>query len=219
MREIRIDCWADVTCPWCLIAEKRLSAAITARPRTRMQLQWQPFRLQPELPREGMRWDRFVEWKFGGWERARTVFDQISRAGAEEGIEFRFDLLTSVPNTLDAHRLILYAATYGLAWSVAVTLMAAYFCEGAELNDVDRLAELAGWAGLDQREAAVFLAGDRLTTEVTRSCQEAERRGIQGVPLFVIAGGSALYGAQPSDRFGEALDRAVRTRTDTVCIG
>jgi predicted DsbA family dithiol-disulfide isomerase len=53
-----------------------------------------------------------------------------------------------------------------------------------------------------------------MAEEVSRSCAEAESMGVSGVPLYIIDGRVALYGAQPTARFVEALDRAATLRDE-----
>ena len=51
--------------------------------------------------------------KFGSAAYARELEARVIQAGAEDGIEFRFDRIERVPNTLDAHRLIWLAGRDG----------------------------------------------------------------------------------------------------------
>lgn len=61
--------------------------------------------------------------------------------------------MASVPNTVDAHRLILFAAERDRQWETADALFRAYFTEGRDLNDREQLVELAADAGLDKARA------------------------------------------------------------------
>ena len=47
--------------------------------------------------------------KFGSLAYSQQLEARVAAAGAEEGIEFRFDQIKRTPNTLEAYRLIWFA--------------------------------------------------------------------------------------------------------------
>ncbi len=51
---IKIDVVSDVVCPWCIIGYKRLQQAIQELGlEDKIELEWQPFELNPNMPAEG----------------------------------------------------------------------------------------------------------------------------------------------------------------------
>jgi predicted DsbA family dithiol-disulfide isomerase len=207
---MRIEVWADVACPWCWIGEARLYRALEQRPDIQPEVVWRPFQLQPDLPPEGLDWDELVRTKFGGPERAHTMFQHVASAGAADGIEFRFDRVAAAPNTRDAHRLILLAQEAGIGREMAEAMFRAYFNEGRDVGKTGVLADVAAGVGLDRDRVARFLAGDQLARVVDESQAEAGALGVNGVPFFVLEGKYAFSGAQPVETFVAVLDR-VRT--------
>lgn len=203
---MHIDVFSDVVCPWCYIGERRLAAALARRPDVEATRSWRPYQLQPGMPAGGMPWAEMVRTKFGGPERARGMFQHVSAAGAPDGIRFDWDRVATAPNTVDAHRLVLWAAERGREWEMAEALFAAYFTGGRDLNDPEQLAAAAAEAGLDPEEARAFLAGGEGRDEVLRGQEEARELGISGVPFFVIDGRWAISGAQPVEAFLRAFD-------------
>lgn len=201
-----IDVYSDVVCPWCYIGERRLAKALAERPDMGFEVRWRPFQLQPGMPEGGLPWEEFTVQKFGGEENARAAFTRVVAAGEPDGIRFRFDRVASAPNTVDAHRLILFAGDRGRQWEVAEALFRAYFTEGRDLNDRRDLVDLASGAGLEAAEVGRYLAGEEGIFQVGSSQEEARRLGITGVPFYVFDGRHALYGAQPVEVFAEALD-------------
>ncbi len=201
-----IDVYSDVVCPWCYIGEKRLSKALADRPDLEVDVRWRPFQLQPGMPEGGLPWAEFSRRKFGGEDGAKAAFSQVAAAGEQDGIRFDFGRVASAPNTVDAHRLILFAENYGVQWELAGALFRAYFTEGKDLNDHGELVDIASSAGLEALEVREYLAGEGGVEDVRSSQEEARRLGITGVPFYVIDGRYALYGAQPVQVFGEALD-------------
>ncbi|HEU4455386.1 MAG TPA: DsbA family oxidoreductase, partial [Longimicrobium sp.] len=153
---VTIDLFADIGCPWCYVGERRLKRALESRG-VRATVRWHPYELQRGLPREGLPWSEIVEKKFGGWERARAMFQHVRNAGAEEGIQFDFERVASAPNTRDAHRVMLLAQEKGRLWEAAEAIFAAYFTEGRDVGSVDVLAEVADSAGVDAAEVREML--------------------------------------------------------------
>ena len=116
--------------------------------------------------------------------------------------------MATAPNTVDAHRLILFAGQHGRQWETVEALFAAYFAEGRNLNDVDDLVAVAAQAGLDADQVRAYLASSERVDEVLASQEEAGRLGIEGVPFYVFDGRYGLSGAQPLEVFLRALDLA-----------
>ena len=188
--------------------EKRLERALRERPSLEARVRWRPFQLQPGMPEGGLPWSEFVRRKFGGVADAKAAFAYFVAAGEPDGARFDFDRVASAPNTVDAHRLILFAAERGLQWETADALFRAYFAEGRDLNDRKQLVELATGVGLDAGEVRGYLAGASGGDEVLASQEEAGRLGIAGVPFYVFDGRYALSGAQPVEVFVRAIDMA-----------
>ena len=128
-----IDVFADIACPWCYIAEKRLFTALS-QSNYDATVRWRPFQLQPGLPPEGRPWRSFAEAKFGGWEQALEAFRHVERAAQDDGIAFDFERIATAANTTDAHRLILFARTHDREWAMASALFRGYFTDGLDLS-------------------------------------------------------------------------------------
>lgn len=210
---LAIDVFADVICPWCYIGERRLTRALARRPGVAAARRWRPFQLQPHLPAEGVAWPDFVRTKFGGFERARPMFERVAGVGATVGATFDFARIANSPNTADAHRLILLAAEHGDEWPLVDRLFRAHFAEGRDIGDVETLAELAESVGVDRDEVRRYFASDRNRGVVSRSQQTAQELGINGVPFFVFGGRYGLSGAQPEEVLTRAIDLIA---TDTL---
>jgi predicted DsbA family dithiol-disulfide isomerase len=216
-RQLTVDLWSDIACPFCWIGERRLGAALAGLaaewPEVGVVRRWRPFQLQPDLPRPGVPWAEFARAKFGGAAGMATAFEHVTRMGAEDGLEYRFDRVAAAPNTADAHRLVLHAEEADPSGAVAArvvdALFRAYFHEGRHVGERGVLVEIAIAEGLDADAAARTLDGDRFAAEVAASQREAARLGIRGVPFAVLGGRYAVSGAQPADVFARALAAAL----------
>jgi predicted DsbA family dithiol-disulfide isomerase len=198
----------DLVCPWCFLGVRRLRRALRARPDVRAELIWRPFLLNPDLAPQGVPRHEYLVRKFGGEERARRLHGTITELGRAEGIEFRFDRIRRVPHSLDAHRLVRWAARHGAADQMVDALFDAYFTEGVDVGDPGALAAVATRQGLDGIAARRFLATVAEVEAVHTDNLRAHRLGINGVPCFVVAGRHAIAGAQEPEVLDRLLDVA-----------
>jgi len=204
-----IDVYADIVCPWCYIGERRLEKAMFQRADLEIERRWHPFQLDPTLPREGMSWRELVEAKFGGPERSRIIHERVTSVGLQEGIHFNFDEIVQRPNTVDGHRLIMYARERDLEWQMVSALFYAYFSAEYNLSDLDQLAVVAsGVLGQEQAEVRAFLDTNELVSEVRQAAVAAHRMGIRGVPFYIVDGRFAFSGAQPVEFILQAIEAA-----------
>src|SRR5262249_36993846 len=121
-----VDVVSDVVCPWCYIGKRRLEQAIARTPDIPVEVRWRPFFLNPWVPREGMsRWD-YLTTKFGSVDRYKGIAQRVAAAAAAEGLVYALDKIARQPNTLDCHRLILWAGESGAAARMKQRLMELY---------------------------------------------------------------------------------------------
>jgi predicted DsbA family dithiol-disulfide isomerase len=135
--------------------------------------------------------------------------------GESEGILYRFEDITRSPNTVDAHRLVHWAAADGVQDDMVERLFSAYFSEGLDVGDAGVLAELAGDVGLDGGAIAERLGGDEDRALITAEIENAYRIGVRGVPCFVIDRRLAVTGAHPAETLVRAIEQAVAERAET----
>jgi predicted DsbA family dithiol-disulfide isomerase len=95
---------------------------------------WNPFQLNPDMPKEGRDRAAYRAWKFGGAERARAGDERVAQAAAGVGLPFRQDLMLRTPNTIDAHRLIWFADTKGVQDAAMEAVFRAYFTQGRDIG-------------------------------------------------------------------------------------
>ncbi|MDE3018087.1 MAG: DsbA family oxidoreductase [Nitrospirota bacterium] len=210
-RELTIEIYSDVVCPWCFIGKRWLERALDqTKGAHRAQVLWRPFQLNPTMPRSGVERRAYVEAKFGGPRAMKAIQDRLSAVGAQEGIDFAFDRITTTPNTLAAHRVIWFAQREGKQDEVVEALFHGYFVEGAEIGHGEGLLALAGQAGLDRERLRGFLQSEEGCSAVREEEARGHRLGIRGVPYFVFNGAEALSGAQPVDTFVSTIDRLSR---------
>lgn len=207
MTEIHIDIISDVMCPWCFIGKKRFEKALTELdPAIGVTIQWRPFQLDPTLPAEGKDRDTYLAEKFGGLDRAKTLYRNIEEAGAMEGIPFRFEAIKVSPNTLDAHRLIHWAQLEGRQTAVVSRLFKAYFVEGRDIGDRAVLADIAEGTGMERDMVERLFESGADADDIRARDIDAREKGVSAVPTFVIANQHVVPGAQPTDLWLKVID-------------
>jgi predicted DsbA family dithiol-disulfide isomerase len=202
---LSIEVVFDLVCPWCYLGVRRLLRVLAERPDLQPDLHWRPFLLNPDIAPGGIPRQDWLTRKFGGEERARRLHGTITELGRGEGLTFRFDLMRRIPASLDAHRLLRWAAAQGPVEGLVMRLFAAHFAEGLDLGSQATLAQIAGAEGLDAAEALRFLASGAETEWVHIENLRAHRLGINGVPCFLVDGQHAIAGAQEP----EVLERLI----------
>ena len=203
-----IDMISDVVCPWCFIGKRRLEKAIALKPAIPVELHFRPYFLNPWIPREGISREEYLTTKFGSPERYRGIAQRVAEAAAAEGLAYEIDGIKRQPNTLDCHRLILWAGQAGHAARMKQRLMDLYFTEGGDLTDPDVLVGAAADSGLDADLVRQRLATDEDVARVEREANSAKEAGIDGVPCFILGGLLAVQGAQAPDYLAQAIERA-----------
>jgi predicted DsbA family dithiol-disulfide isomerase len=166
---------------------------------------WNPFQLNPDMPKQGRDRSAYRAMKFGSPERVREIDERVSGAAANVGLPFRLDLIQRTPNTLDAHRLIWLAGKEAMQDAAMEAVFAAYFTKGRDIGDAAVLADCAAAAGMDGASVADFLAGDVAANEMLAADRAAREAGVNGVPAFFLDGYSLFSGAMPAETMAEAL--------------
>jgi predicted DsbA family dithiol-disulfide isomerase len=208
-RGLSVDVVSDVVCPWCFVGLRRLERAIAMVPDIDIAVQWRPFQLDASIPPGGVDRQQYMLAKFGSGERIAQAHERLALIGEREDIDFDFEAIKIAPNTLDAHRLIRWAATSGRGTQHVLTrrLFKLYFEWGADIGDRKVLVDAAADAGMDAAVVATLLDGNADRDAVIGEIETAARMGVTGVPCFVIDGKYALVGAQEAEALAEAFTK------------
>jgi predicted DsbA family dithiol-disulfide isomerase len=116
-----------------------------------------------------------------------------------------------VPSSQKALQVSELARDRGLHEHVHSRVMRAYWSEGVDIGDEQRLLDVVADAGLDRAEAAAVLADGRYGERVQVSTREANLVGINAVPAFVLDKRLLVLGAQPESAFERAVEQLAAT--------
>ena len=206
---LQVDVIADLICPWCYLGKRRLDDALAAVHGPSL-VSWYPFQINPGMPRSGMALDEYLEKRFGNAENLQSALDDMTQIGKAEGINFHFDKLERVPNSLDAHRLMKLAETEKISTSdLAENILRGFFENGLDIADRDVLIDIGDGSGLSRTIINETLDND-LSRRIVLS-QEAHVRqsGVTGVPDFLVNKRLFAIGAQSTEGLVDIFDRAM----------
>jgi predicted DsbA family dithiol-disulfide isomerase len=211
-----VHIWSDIACPWCYVGQKRLLIA-AQNLEVELAIEWHSFELDRAPLKAGDSRDHVQRLadKYGRTRaQAQSMMDQMTRTGAEVGIQFHFEKLISA-NTFLAHRLLHLAKKSSLAlqWELKRSFLDAYFTDGKDLNDEATLLSLISSVGMDVDAASSLFSSDEFSQDVRDDEQLANEIGITGVPFFVI-GKQGVAGAQQPETFERVLLQALAEKDE-----
>jgi predicted DsbA family dithiol-disulfide isomerase len=208
----RIDIVSDAICPWCYVGKRNLESALVALASEGLHfsVHWNPFQLNPDMPKEGVARAAYRAAKFGSAERSREIDARVAGAAEAAGLHFRQDLMLRTPNTIDAHRLIWFAGRLDKQDAVMEAVFRAYFIGGRDIGEAEVLADCAAEAGLDRASVVSFLGSGVADAEMRAADQAAREAGVNGVPSFFLDGHGLFSGAMPPAQMADAFRRGRR---------
>lgn len=212
MKTIKIDIVSDVVCPWCYLGKARLEAALSQMDGVKAEINWRPYQLDPTIPRTGVDRKQYMEAKFGSGPRLGEIHQQLEGFGKAVGIAYDFGAIEVSPNTMNAHRLIRWAAQAGpgIQGKVVDALFKAYFTDGKDIGNPNVLLDIAAGCGMDKAIVAELLPTDAEEAGVIGEIAQAKKLGITGVPCFIFNQKYAVSGAQTPDVLIEAMQGAMK---------
>ena len=205
--KLKIDIVSDVVCPWCTIGYKRLEKAISELGiQDQVEIEWQPFELNPNMPAEGQNVQEHIAEKYGSTlEQQKKSQQHMTEAGAE--LDFTFDYFDEMRmvNTFDAHVLLEYAKGFGKQTELKMQLTKAFFSERKDVSKIEVLRQALLDVGLNAEEGLSKLNNEDARNEIKNKESYWQNLGVTSVPTIVFNRKSAVTGAQPVDVFKQVL--------------
>lgn len=213
---MKIDFVSDVACPWCAVGLNSLEEAIRriqqSDPNINIQIDMQPFELNPDMADGGVDAGEYLMKKYGmSAEQLQAGRATLRARGAEVG--FSFGDRSRVWNTFDAHRLLFWAGQVAPEKQRALkhALLTAYHQDNRSPADQVVLLELVAEVGLDVDVAQAILTSDLHTTDVRKAEKYWQQNGITAVPSVIINGRHLIQGGQSPDTFEQAIRQIAST--------
>lgn len=203
--KLRVDIVSDVVCPWCIIGYKQLEEALE-RTGTEVEIHWQPFELNPNMPPEGQNIREHVAEKYGATaEQSAKTRAQMKELGESLGFTFSYNDDSRIVNTFQAHQLLFWANEQGREHDLKMALFDKYFTAGGDVSEADVLLEAVAEIGLDTVEAKTVLEDGRHAQAVREREEFWTSNGISGVPAMIFNQKHLVTGAQGADNYASIL--------------
>ena len=205
--KIKIDVVSDVVCPWCIIGYKRLEKAITELGiEDQIELEWQPFELNPNMPAEGQNVTEHISEKYGSTvEQQKQSKEQMTDIGEELGFKFDYFDEMRMVNTFEAHILLEYAKLFDKQTELKMSLITAFFSKRKDVSKREILKQALLDVGLNAEQGLAKLDNEHARAEVRKTQGYWQSLGVKSVPTIVFNRKSAVTGAQPVDTFKQIL--------------
>ncbi|UAB80855.1 DsbA family oxidoreductase [Marixanthomonas sp. SCSIO 43207] len=209
--KLKIDIVSDVVCPWCTIGYKRLEKAISELGiEDQLEIEWQPFELNPNMPREGQNLKEHIAEKYGATlEQQKESQQHMTKVGKELNFSFDYFDEMRMVNTFNAHILLDYAKDFEKQTELKMRLTTAFFSERKDVSDSDVLKQALLDVGLNAEEALTRLDNEKVRNDVRNKQDYWKNLGVNSVPTIVFNRKSAITGAQPVDVFKEVLSEFI----------
>ena len=208
-RKATLTVVSDPICPWCYIGKARLGLALKEiEPEISPRVEWNPFELNPSLPKKGMDRADYLRIKFGSTSSAKKIYRQILINAEADELELNLEAIKKVPNTRDAHKLILSANSPKLQNLIVNKLFEAYFILGVDIGEANNLLDIAAKSGFQRSEAEKILVDPELNSRVEVLEEQISDLGIMGVPAFLYNGHYLFSGAQSAETIRLSIIKA-----------
>jgi predicted DsbA family dithiol-disulfide isomerase len=208
MDKLKIDIVSDVVCPWCVIGFKNLQTAIKQMSNEiDFEINWKPYELHPEIPKNGYDKKLYMQQKFGDASGRASPYNQIKEIGKSLGFEFNFSKTERIPNTFSAHRLLWKSKEFNLQTELSEALFEAYFTDGKDIGSDEVLAGIAQEVGMDKLEVLKFLSSKEGGQEIADEEMEFIEKSIGAVPTYFINEKYIIQGGQEPETFVSFLNK------------
>jgi protein disulfide-isomerase len=192
--KLKIQIWSDIMCPFCYIGKRRIEEALSQfGHKEAVDIEWKSFQLDAGfIPSPD---DNLIEHLAEKYRKdtdwAQTMVDNMTQNAKTAGLDFHFEKAV-LANSHNAHRLLHLAKKHNLANELKELLFKAYLTDGK---------------GLEADAVAQVLHSNDYSEDVKQDIQEANTKGVQGVPFFVFDNKYAISGAQPATAFLQTLEK------------
>ena len=203
-----IDVWSDVVCPWCYIGRRRLQKALADFPnRADVTIRHRAFQLYPDISATVPTTEHLAHKYQIAPAQVEQMQANICAVAVGEGLYYQLDATLS-GNTLDAHRLLLWAAGIGKQAELLEAMYSGYFEKSLPLFSYADLLAMSDQVGIDHGSAQALLESDKFHHQVWEDGELAGELGANGVPFFVFDMKFRISGAQPVEAFTQTLEEA-----------
>lgn len=205
--KIQIDIISDVVCPWCAIGYKRLSQAIDELGiKDDVHVQWHPFQLNPDMPREGQNANKYLMKKLNlSKDELIQNRKRVTKLGETSGFKFNYFEEMKKVNTFNSHILLDYAKEFDKQTELKVRLQEAYFGEGKDISNREILAIEVEKVGLNVDQAMARLDDKEAIKRVQDHEKYWRDQGARAIPTMIFDNKIVRVGANKTSEYKQLL--------------
>ena len=215
MKQLAVDVWSDVMCPWCAVGWTQFAKAVDElEGEIAVEVRWMPFELNPDLPPEGKEQASHLAEVYGrSPEEVAAMRAQMQATAARVGFPMDWAGEGEEPpammwNTFEAHKLLRWAlAERGREAQsrLSEALFRAHFQQRRNVSDREVLLDLAEAEGFDRAMAGEALDDEALAIATRMEEERGRQAGINSVPSFVVDGKYLIQGAREPGEYAHML--------------
>jgi predicted DsbA family dithiol-disulfide isomerase len=195
---MKLDFLLDIVCPWCYIGKKHYDNVDIKYKKKINNFSWKPFFLNPDMPITGVNRQQYLNNKFGDQNNATKVYQNILFAGKKAGINFNFNKISIMPNSLKAMKLISSIEDSQKASFFIDDLFKAFFIKGEDLGCSNILFKY-GKNYIDNLTVPM-INNKKNNEKILETDYQYKSQGISGVPAIIINSENFLEGAQETTK-------------------
>ena len=207
---MKIEMWADYTCPFCYMGQASLDQALDGLAlNEEIEIVHKSFQLEPnEACHAGEDLNDLVAKRYGkSYEWGKAHNEQHTQMAAGFGLQLNLAAQT-INNTILAHQAAKFADAEGKKERMIERIYQATFEEGKDIGDKQTLLDLAAEIGLDADKLARALDEKTYLSATHSDIREAMTTGINGVPFYLINGNTPVFGLHKVDALKAILQEA-----------
>jgi len=206
-KKVRIDFISDAVCPWCAIGYTKLNQAISElNLQEDVDIQWQPFFLNPDMPKEGENIYDYGTRKYGRTKQEGDLNRaNITRLGEEAGFPFNFTNETRVVNTRDAHTLLDHLQGTAKQTEFKARLFEAYFTEQKDISSRVVLEQELQALGIVIPDIAMVLDNRATQEKIAKKASHWGTLGVSAVPTMIFNNDMMINGSRSVESYKQIL--------------
>ena len=201
---MKLDFLLDIVCPWCYIGKKYYDDVDIKYKKKINSFAWKPFFLNPAMPITGVNRQQYLNNKFGDKNNAIKVYQNIRSAGKKADINFNFDKISIMPNSLKAMKLISSIKDSQKASFFIDELFKAFFIKGEDLGCSNILFKYG--KNYINNLSTTMINNKKDNEKLLETDYQFKSQGISGVPTFIINSKNYLVGAQKTTKLESIFD-------------
>lgn len=183
---MRVEIWLDLVCPYSYIGKQLFEKALEEfSHREHVHITYRSYVLYDQslcIQKKDIVDELFLDWDC---ETRDEKINQLYTCAEMFGLKNTFSATDPI-NTLDAHRLIKYAAEENKEQQMVERLLEAHFFKEEPIDNIDCLLTLGKEVGLQENKVRTILYSCKYTSEVRCDGVDASELGINHIPFIVL---------------------------------